>query len=250
MDLAIIIPGRLASTRFPKKLLYEINGVPLIVLTANRVAAQTPDIPVFFAIDHIDLKSALESAGFQTIMTRIDHSSGTDRIAEANATIGAKRVINVQADEPMVTARQILQLSELIHRNGIDLATVAHRFHNAKDFQNPNQVKVVISHKEEALYFSRSPMPYPRDLLGMITDSWVQKNPCYRHLGLYAYTKEFLETFTKLPPSYLESTEKLEQLRALENGFRIAVGITSDTSMGVDTPEDAITLEHILENKS
>jgi 3-deoxy-manno-octulosonate cytidylyltransferase (CMP-KDO synthetase) len=242
MDLAIIVPGRLASTRFPQKLLHEINGTPLIVLTARRIQSQTPDIPLFFAVDHPLLESALKQAGFETIMTREDHSSGTDRIAEANATIGAEHVINVQADEPLVTARQILQLSKLIHREGMDLATVAHRFHKAEDFHNSNQVKVVISGQGEALYFSRSPIPYPRDLKGIVTDNWLADNPCYRHLGLYAYTRNFLNAFTQLPPSYLETTEKLEQLRALENGFHIAIGITDEISIGIDTPEDAALL--------
>lgn len=242
MDLAIIVPGRLESTRFPRKLLHEINGVPLIVLTAQRICSQMPDIPLFFAVDHPLLESALKQAGFEAIMTRDDHNSGTDRIAEANEAIGAKRVINVQADEPLVTAKQIHQLSELIHRKGIDLATVAHRFQWAEDFQNPNQVKVVISESGEALYFSRSPIPYARDHGGNVTDAWLEQNPCYRHLGLYAYTADFLKAFTKLPPGYLETTEKLEQLRALENGFRIAVGITDEISLGVDTPEDAVLL--------
>ncbi len=149
----------------------------------------------------------------------------------------------MQADEPLVTANQIHQLSELIHRDGIDLATVAHRFHEPEDFINPNQVKVVISRNDEALYFSRSPIPFNRDTAGTVTREWLEENPCYRHLGLYAYTRHFLESFTKLPPSYLETTEKLEQLRALDNGFRIAVGITQEVSIGVDTPEDAVALE-------
>ena len=246
MDLAIIVPGRLASTRFPNKLLHPIKGTALIVLTARRIKEQVPDIPVFFAVDHPDLDFALQKEGFQTIMTRVDHTSGTDRIAEANAQVGADRVINVQADEPLVTAEQILQLSELIHRDGIDLATVAHRFHEPADFQNPNQVKVVISNSGEALYFSRSPIPYNRDTAGSVTKDWLSSNPCYRHLGLYAYTRHFLESFTQLKPSYHETTEKLEQLRALDNGFRIAVGITEQVSIGVDTPEDAVNLENLL----
>ena len=246
MKLAIIVPGRLASTRFPNKLLHKIKGTPLILLTAQRIREQTPEIPLFFAVDHPELQSVLETSGFDSIMTRVDHSSGTDRIAEANAQVGADRVINVQADEPLVTAAQIHQLSELIHRPGIDLATVAHRFHEPVDFLNPNQVKVVISTKGEALYFSRSPIPYHRDTAGVVSHDWLQQNPCYRHLGLYAYTRHFLESFTKLPPSYYETTEKLEQLRALDNGFRIAVGVTAGSSIGVDTPEDVIQLEKLI----
>jgi 3-deoxy-manno-octulosonate cytidylyltransferase (CMP-KDO synthetase) len=246
MKEAIIVPGRLASTRFPKKLLHPIHGEALIVLTARRIREQAPELPLYFAVDDTRLSDVLQRAGFEAILTRIDHESGTDRIAEANRIVGAERVINVQADEPMVTREQILQLSLLIHQPGIDLATLAHRFHRAEDFANPNQVKVVISHTGEALYFSRSPIPYARDFKGIVPDAWLADNPCYRHLGLYAYTAAFLEEFATLRPSYLEKTERLEQLRALENGKRIAVGITEEPSIGVDTPEDSVLLEQRL----
>lgn len=250
MKLAIVVPGRLASTRFPRKLLHPILGVPLIVHTARRIRLEVPELPLFFAVDHADLSAALQDDGFDSILTREDHPSGTDRIAEANAQIGAERIINVQADEPMVTAGQIHQLSELIQRAGIDLATVAHRFHEPQDFLNPNQVKVVISQRGEALYFSRAPIPYHRDGAGTVTEAWLEAQPCYRHLGLYAYTRHFLQAFTQLPPSPCETIEKLEQLRAIENGFRIAVGITETPSLGVDTPEDATHFEHLLQRSS
>ncbi|MEQ9824294.1 MAG: 3-deoxy-manno-octulosonate cytidylyltransferase [Puniceicoccaceae bacterium] len=249
MQLALIVPGRLASTRFPQKLLHPILGIPLIVHTARRIQNQVPDLPLFFAVDHPDLSQILREHGFDSILTRSDHSSGTDRLAEANANIGAERVVNVQADEPMVTAGQIRQLCALIQSPGTDLATLAHRFHSPEDFLNPNQVKVVISSEGTALYFSRSPIPYPRDTSGTVTKEWLQTQPCYRHLGLYAYTREFLENFTRLKPSPCESIEKLEQLRALENGFRIAVGITDHPSIGVDTPEDAQLLERLLRDQ-
>lgn len=250
MQLALIVPGRLASTRFPNKLLHPIAGQPLILHTARRIRDQAPDLPLFFAVDHPDLSAVLSEHGFESILTREDHASGTDRIAEANQQIGAERVVNVQADEPMVTGTQIRQLCQLIQTPGVDLATIAHRFHEPQDFLNPNQVKVVISAQGQALYFSRAPIPYPRDSFGTVTHAWLEQQSCYRHLGLYAYTRHFLESFTELPPSPYEQIEKLEQLRALENGFHIAVGITESPSIGVDTPEDAAVLERLLQDPS
>jgi 3-deoxy-manno-octulosonate cytidylyltransferase (CMP-KDO synthetase) len=183
-------------------------------------------------------------------MTRIDHASGTDRIAEANRAIRADHVINVQADEPMVSAEQIRLLAKLIAGKA-DMATLATRFTTAADFRNPNQVKVVCDSEGRARYFSRSPIPYPRDLGGAPDDAWVAANPCYRHLGLYAYKAGLLEEFAGLPVGKLEEIEKLEQLRVIENGGEIAVGFTSDPTIGVDTPEDARKFEeHLLRESS
>jgi 3-deoxy-manno-octulosonate cytidylyltransferase (CMP-KDO synthetase) len=182
-------------------------------------------------------------------MTRVDHASGTDRIAEANRTVRADHVINVQADEPMVSAEQIRLLAGLIG-GPADMATLATRFTNAADFRNPNQVKVVCDRDGWARYFSRSPIPYPRDLDGVADDRWVAANPCYRHLGLYAYKSALLEDFARLPVGKLEEIEKLEQLRVIENGRGIAVGLTSDPTIGVDTPEDAEKFEKQLARES
>lgn len=243
---AIVVPCRLESTRFPRKLLHKIKGKPLVLWVAERIAAEVPDIPAYFAVDDELLKKPLAEAGFRTLMTRRDHASGTDRIAEANRTIGAKEIINVQADEPLVSASQLRMLSELIA--GPDpMATLATPFRTAADFANPNQVKVVCDREGRALYFSRSPMPYPRELQGRPDDRWVAAHPCRRHLGLYAYKAELLEQFAKLPPGKLEQIEKLEQLRVLENGYPIRVGNTEDPSIGVDVPDDAVKFEAALE---
>jgi len=244
-DLAIIVPCRLESTRFPRKLLHPIRGKPLVRWVAERIAAQMPELPLFFAVDDPLLAAALEPHGFKTIATSVQHQSGTDRLAEANRTVGAKYVVNVQADEPLVSRAQLLSLAGLI-RGEAPLATLATRFQRPEDFANPNQVKVVISQQGRALYFSRSPMPYARDRTGVVDAAWLATHACYKHLGLYAYHAEFLEQFTKLPPGRLEQIEKLEQLRALENGAAIAVGVTEDPSVGVDTPEDAAKFERLL----
>ncbi len=244
-EIAIIVPCRLESSRFPRKLLHEIRGVPLVLWVARRIQAETPEFPLWFAVDDPLLAAPLESEGFKTLMTRPDHTSGTDRLAEANRTVGASRVINVQADEPMVTADQIRTLAQLI-AGEVAMATLATPFQRVVDFYDANQVKVVMRRDGRALYFSRSRMPFPRDLGLTIEDDWVEANPCRRHLGLYAYQAGLLEKFASLPPGELERIEKLEQLRVLENGYDIAVGLTNESSVGIDTPADTAKFEALL----
>ncbi|EDY82272.1 3-deoxy-D-manno-octulosonate cytidylyltransferase [Verrucomicrobiia bacterium DG1235] len=243
--LAIVAPARLASTRFPEKLLHRIGGKPLILWVAERIRDEAPSIPVFFAVDDERLRDVVEGAGFRAIMTRTDHQSGTDRLAEANEQIGADVLINVQADEPMVAASQIEALAGFIE-GGATMATLATPFRTRKDFLDPNQVKVTISEGGDALYFSRAPIPYYRDGFASFDDAWVAEAPTFRHLGLYAYRAEFLRTFCELPQGKLEAIEKLEQLRALENGYAIKVGLTEESSIGIDTAEDAAAFEALV----
>jgi 3-deoxy-manno-octulosonate cytidylyltransferase (CMP-KDO synthetase) len=242
---AIIVPCRLESTRFPRKLLHPIKGKPLVLWVAERITAQAPDYPLWFAVDHELLAECIEGAGFRAIMTDAGHQSGTDRIAEANRTVRASYVINVQADEPLVTAAQLQALARLV-QGECPMATLCTPFKRVVDFYNPNQVKVVMSEKGRALYFSRSRMPYSRDLGLTIDDAWVVANPCHKHLGLYAYRADFLENFVRLAPGRLEQIEKLEQLRVLENGYHIAISVTDDPTIGVDTLEDAKKFEQWL----
>ena len=237
-ETAIIVPCRLESTRFPRKLLHEIQGKALILWVACRIRNEAPEIPVWFAVDDELLAAPLEAAGFQVILTKNTHQSGTDRLAEANQTVGANRVINVQADEPLVTGKQIQLLASLLD-GPVAMATLATPFHRVVDFYNANQVKVVMRRDGRALYFSRSRMPFPRDLGLTIEDDWVKSHPCRKHLGLYAYRADLLERFASLPVGELEQIEKLEQLRVLENGLDIAVGLTDDAGLGIDTPADA-----------
>lgn len=244
---AIIVPCRLESTRFPRKLLHNIKGKPLVLWVAERIRMEAPEFPLWFAVDDALLAAPLNAAGFQTIMTSVSHQSGTDRLAEANRTVRVERVINVQADEPLVTGAQIRRLAELI-AGPAAMATLATPFKRAEDFANPNQVKVVFAPGGgwRSLYFSRSPMPFARDLGGKVDDAWVAANPCYKHLGLYAYKAELLEKFATLPIGRYERIEKLEQLRVLENGYEIGCDVTSDPGLGVDTPEDAVKFEAAL----
>lgn len=244
-SFAIIVPCRLESTRFPRKLLHPIKGKPLVLWVAERIQAQVPDIPLWFAVDHDLLAQCLERAGFRSILTAASHPSGTDRIAEANRTVRASHVLNVQADEPLVTGGQIQALARLI-QGDCPMATLCTPFRHAADFDNPNQVKVVKSTTGRALYFSRSRMPYARDLGPAVDDEWLAQNPCYKHLGLYAYQADFLEKFVAMPPGKLEQIEKLEQLRVMEAGYPIAIDVTADPTIGVDTPEDARKFEALL----
>ncbi|MCX6954903.1 MAG: 3-deoxy-manno-octulosonate cytidylyltransferase [Verrucomicrobia bacterium] len=243
---AIIVPCRLESTRFPRKLLHQIKGRPLLLWVAERIAREAPEFPLWFAVDHELLGECVTQAGFKAIMTSGAHQSGTDRIAEANRTVKAEKIINVQADEPLVTGGQLRALAGLL-ADGAPMATLATPFKRAEDFANPNQVKVVLAPvARRALFFSRSPMPYARDRGGVVDDAWVAANPCYRHLGLYAYHASLLNRFAQLPLGRLEQIEKLEQLRVLENGYEIACDVTDDPTIGVDTPEDGAKFEQCL----
>ena len=235
---AIIVPCRLESTRFPRKLLHMIKGRPLVLWVADRISREAPEYSLHFAVDHELLRECVTGAGYQAIMTSALHESGTDRIAEANRTVRAEHVINVQADEPLVTGRQLRALAGLLE-NGATMGTLVTPFKRVVDFYNPNQVKVVMRGDGRALYFSRSRMPFSREFGLTIDDAWVQANPCYKHLGLYAYRAELLEKFAKLPAGRYEQIEKLEQLRVLENGYDIACAVTEEPSIGVDTAEDA-----------
>ncbi|MCC5834976.1 MAG: 3-deoxy-manno-octulosonate cytidylyltransferase [Opitutales bacterium] len=237
---AIIVPARLASQRFPRKLLHPVRGKPLILWTAERVRSEVPEIPLYFAVAEPELAEVLDAAGFRTIATDPELASGTDRIAQANREVAADFVINVQADEPLVTGEQIRTLDGLI-QSGVAMATLARPIRERADFVNPNRVKVVCDSEGRALYFSRSPIPHQRG-----ESDGFAAGEALLHLGLYAYTADFLQKFQQWPAGRLEGLERLEQLRALENGASIAVGFTEHVGIGVDTPEDAELLEKAL----
>ncbi|MBP6508089.1 MAG: 3-deoxy-manno-octulosonate cytidylyltransferase [Opitutaceae bacterium] len=243
-QVAIIVPCRLESTRFPRKLLHNIKGRPLLLWVAERIKKEAPEFPLYFAVDHELLRECVEAAGFRALMTNPAHQSGTDRIAEANRTVKAEHIINVQADEPLVSAAQIHALAGLLET--APMATLVTPFKRIVDFYNPNQVKVVMRADGRALYFSRSRLPFSRDLGLTIDDAWIAANPCYRHLGLYAYRADLLAKLGQLPPGRYEQIEKLEQLRVLENGYDIACAVTEDPTIGVDTPQDAVKFEQLM----
>lgn len=233
----IIVPARLESSRIKRKLLLEIKGKPLIIWTADRIMDQVPEFPLFFAVDSKDLYDCLKSYGYVPIMTSCNHVSGTDRIAEANKKLNAKYIINVQGDEPLIFGSQIKALA-LSLQAGHPMTTLAGIFKKTDDFCNPNNVKVVIDHNGEALYFSRAPIPYVRTLNGALDEKWIEKNKCFKHIGIYGYEKSFLEKIVNMKKSKLESFECLEQLRVLENGHKIHVSISEEYSLGIDTEDD------------
>jgi 3-deoxy-manno-octulosonate cytidylyltransferase (CMP-KDO synthetase) len=241
MNVVIIVPARIGSTRFPKKLLHKIKDKPVIVWTADRIKKEAPEFPLYFAVDHESLGDVLRRGGYNVIMTDPAHTCGTDRIAEANRRLNAKFVINVQADEPLVTGGQIRQLVDLIQHD-TEMATLGMPVRYDKDYRNPNHVKLVCDDKGYAVYFSRAPIPYLRDTHG----AFAAEIPVLIHLGLYAYTASFLERFCTLAPGRLEQVEKLEMLRAMERGHRIKVGVTNDASIEIDTLEQAVEFEQVV----
>lgn len=244
-SFAIIVPARVASTRFPNKLLHPVRGKAVILWTAERIRAEAPEFPLHFAVDNESLRRLLEAAGFHALMTDPAHTCGTDRIAEANRQLGARFVINVQADEPLVTGAQIRQLAELIQRD-VEMATLGTPLKYDRDFLNPNHVKCVCDAAGRALYFSRAPIPHFRDRHGAFDAKVAASVPVLIHLGLYAYQAAFLERFSQLPPGRLEQVEKLEMLRVLEAGGRIQVGVTHDALIEIDTPQQAAEFEAVV----
>ena len=240
---SIICPARVRSQRFPRKVFYEVRGKPIILWTAERIRSVAPEFPLYFAVDSAELVECLTRAGFEAILTDPEHPSSTDRLAEANATIGAEAVINVQGDEPLVTGAQIRALATSLENEQAVMSTLATPFTELADFNDPNQVKVVCDHKGYALYFSRAPIPYDRASGGRPDVTALANQHCYRHLGLYAYRAQFLQDFVALKPGLHEQTEKLEQLRALENGYRIHLALTDEPSVGIDTLEDVARFE-------
>ncbi len=248
MKFAIIVPARIGSTRFPQKLLHEIRGKPVLVWTADRIRSEAPEFPLYFAVDNQKLADVLKQAGYDALMTDPAHTCGTDRIAEANRKLQAEYVINVQADEPMVTGGQIRQLAQLIQGDA-DMATLGTPLRYDKDYRNPNHVKLICDANGYAIYFSRASIPYFRDSQGTFESELAAEAPILIHLGLYAYTGTFLQTFSTLPAGRLERLEKLEMLRALEQGHRIAVGVTTDSLIEIDTLDQAVQFEQVVKER-
>jgi 3-deoxy-manno-octulosonate cytidylyltransferase (CMP-KDO synthetase) len=241
MSFSVLIPARLASTRLPRKPLADIGGLPMIVRVARR-AAQSAASEVVVAADHADIVQACEAHGVRALLTRDDHATGSDRLAEACGLLGMADdaiVVNLQGDEPLIAASLIDACAEALERSeGCVMSTVAHTIDAPDEFRNPNVVKVVCDAAGRALYFSRAPLPWWRD--GYAAGVTQLSTPApLRHIGLYAYRVGFLKRFPTLPVSPLEVVESLEQLRVLWHGERIAVHV-SDTrpGPGVDTPED------------
>jgi 3-deoxy-manno-octulosonate cytidylyltransferase (CMP-KDO synthetase) len=238
-----IIPARYASTRFPGKPLAMLGGRSVI----QRVYEQASTIldETYVATDDERILQAVEQFGGQAIMTRTDHKSGTDRIEEATEKLNTQAdvIINIQGDEPFIQQSQIKTLIHLFDDATTQIGTLGKRFETMEAVMNPNSPKIVTDKNGFALYFSRSVIPYVR---GKEQSAWLQNFPYLKHLGLYAYRREVLREVTQLPQSPLEKAESLEQLRWLENGYRIRVGLTDVETVGIDTPEDLQRAEAFL----
>ena len=240
MGFSVLIPARLASTRLPGKPLADIGGLPMVVRVAQR-AAQSGAEQVTVAADDASIVQACEAHGVRALLTGTGHASGSDRLAEACVLLGLdgeRVVVNVQGDEPLIEPRLIRHCAELLQqRDDCVMSTAAHPISELQDYLDPNIVKVVLDARGLALYFSRAPIPWLRGATPQ--PSLPQQPPALRHVGLYAYRAAFLRAFPALPPSPVEGTEALEQLRVLWHGQRIAVHVSEHApGTGVDTPED------------
>ena len=238
-----IIPARYASTRFPGKPLAVLGGKTVIQRVYEQAVSVLPE--AYVATDDERIFACVEAFGGRAVMTRADHKSGTDRIQEAAEKTGtdADVIINIQGDEPFVQPSQIETLMHLFDDAETQIGTLGKRFETIEAVKNPNSPKIVVDRRGFALYFSRSVIPYVR---GVEADDWLTHYPFLKHLGVYAYRREVLAEVTRLPQSALEKAESLEQLRWLENGYRIRVGLTDVETVGIDTPDDLARAEAFL----
>ncbi|TMG77630.1 MAG: 3-deoxy-manno-octulosonate cytidylyltransferase [Betaproteobacteria bacterium] len=253
MSFTVVIPARFASTRIPGKALADLGGKPMVVRVAER-ARESGAQQVYIATDHRDVARAAEQHGFRAVMTRADHPTGTDRVAEAVERIDLPRdaiVVDVQGDEPLIEPGLIRAVAAVLADTPeAAIATACHPIREAAELFNPNVVKVVLDRAGFARYFSRAPIPWARDAFAASTSALPAGLPCYRHIGIYAYRADFLRSYTRLERSPLERFEALEQLRALWHGFSIAVAVRQDAPLpGVDTLDDLERARALFDRK-
>ena len=243
MKFTGIIPARYASSRFPGKPLAMLGGKPVIQRVYEQVAAVLDD--AYVATDDERIFDRVTAFGGKAVMTRTDHKSGTDRIEEAVEKLGctADVIVNVQGDEPFIQRSQLETVCQCFEDPATQIATLGKPFESVEAMKNPNSPKIVLDDRHCAMYFSRSVIPFIR---GVDEKEWLGHYPFLKHIGLYAYRREVLAEVTKLPQSSLEKAESLEQLRWLQNGYRIKVGLTDVETVGIDTPEDLKRAELFL----
>lgn len=247
MKVIGIIPARYASSRFPGKPLAKLGGKYVIQRVVEQVGAVLDD--VYVATDDERLYNTVTSMGAKAVMTRSDHQSGTDRIAEALEKIGGNFdvVVNIQGDEPFIQKSQIETVVACFNDADTQIATLGKKFATIEEAKNPNSPKIILDNRSYAMYFTRALAPYIR---GKEENQWIDVYPFLKHIGLYAYRTEVLREVTKLPQSPLEIAEGLEQLRWLQNGYKIKVGLTEVETVGIDTPEDLQRAELFLAQQS
>ena len=232
MKVIAMIPARYGATRFPAKLMQDLCGKPVIVHTYQRVKDTQLFDEVYVVTDDDRIEKAISEVGGRVIRSKKEHNSGSDRLAEASQDLPVDIIVNVQGDEPFTNKENLEKVIDIFAKDvdkTVDVASLMELITEPEEIANPNNVKVVVNRQNEALYFSRSVIPYQRADVG---------SPYYKHIGIYAYRKAALQRFTELPPSVLEETEKLEQLRYLENGYKIRLALTNIPTIGIDTPDD------------
>lgn len=266
MSAIVVIPARYSSTRFPGKPLALLKGLPVIQHVYRNAARSSRASDVIVATDSETIFNAVCAFGGKAVMTSGDHESGTDRIAEVSRSLDCDIIVNVQGDEPLIRPEMIDEVISLLDDEKADIGTLAVRIRDRREITDPNVVKVVFNSIGTALYFSRAPVPYHRDLFGRhlhggqcsedslahpafspdLPEAAVAETYMFKHVGIYSFRRVTLLKFSSLPPSRLETLEKLEQLRALENGYVIKVKETEYETSGVDTPEDLERIEKCL----
>lgn len=247
MKVVGIIPARYASTRFPGKPLSLIKGKPMIQRVYEQALKSKLDA-VVIATDDVRIADAVMDFGGQYVMTSPNHRSGTDRCCEALDLLKTKydAVVNIQGDEPFIDPKQIDLLVDLIVRDDTPLASLAKRIDDADELFSPNAVKVVVNQEGNAMYFSRNPIPFMRNV---DRDEWLAKGRFYKHIGIYAYKADVLHQVAHMEPSALEQAESLEQLRWLENGLAIRMALSDAENISIDTPDDLHRAEQYAQTK-
>jgi 3-deoxy-manno-octulosonate cytidylyltransferase (CMP-KDO synthetase) len=250
MKNVVIIPARLNSSRLPKKVILAINGKPMVQHVYEAAKKAKKIDAVYIATDSKEVKDVCNNFTQNIIMTSQNHESGTDRIAEAITNIECKNIINVQGDEPLIDPSLIDELVELLESSNESMVSAMHKIETIEDLKSTNSVKVTVDNENNALYFSRSIIPHHRDNWeSLLSHHKTIPEPLkfYKHIGIYGYKKDFLLNYSKMKQTYLERLEKLEQLRVLENGYRIKMIETEYVPVGVDVQEDLEQVRELLQ---
>ena len=239
MKKVIVIPARLDSSRLPKKVLLDLKGKTVIQRVYEQCLKVKNIDGVYIATDSSEIEGVCRSFTNHIILTKSSHQSGTDRIGEAVVGIDCDVVVNVQGDEPFIDPNFIEELVHSFDDDQVSMASAMSKIENIKDLQDPNVVKVVVDTQNNAIYFSRAPIPFPRDHQEIIySNEELKKHNFFRHIGIYGYQKDFLAKYIKMDQTNLEKLEKLEQLRVIENGFKIKMIEAASSLIGIDTQED------------
>ncbi len=246
MNYSIVIPARIGSTRFPRKVLASLCNKPVIQHVYERTIESGITSDITILTDSDEIVNVAKSFGAAAIMTSPDCCCGTERIASVLNKISGNFIINIQGDEPLLDPQTVISTAERAQSSTADVITPIFKICDIDDIDNPNRVKVAVGVSGQALYFSRSPIPFVR---GIEHSQWLQNNTFYGHIGVYGYRRHVLEQYTNLKNGQLETAESLEQLRLLENGYKIDTVIVNKPDIGVDTPEDLTKAEDFLQRK-